>query len=175
MQAKINREVKEQAAQASFYAESKNADTEYYRSVKEADAAFYAKQQEAAGIKEMAKAYGEMASVLGGPSGLLQYMMLQNGTYEKLAATNAKAIAGLQPKISIWNNGENQGTDSMGPIRNLYQSLPPLLQTVQEQTGIQPPSWLAQMPNQEQQIENGSQGKEVMNLKKNKMVNGDSH
>lgn len=98
----------------------------------------------------MAKAYRNMAEVLGGPQGLLQYMMLQNNTYEKLAQANAKAINGLQPKISVWNTGPagaDGGTDGSGPIRNLFQSLPPLLSTIQEQTGISPPSWLAKMPN----------------------------
>ena len=192
VKAKINREVKAEAAEASLFSESKSADAKlyqqklaaeasFYTSTKEADAAFYAKKREAEGIAEMAKAYGEMANVLGGPAGLLQYMMLQNGTYEKLAETNAKAIHGLQPKISVWNNGgaqgEGAGADSMASIRNLYQSLPPLLQTVQEQTGISPPSWLAQMPAQGQGQQSGgaAQGKEVMDLKKRPMVNGERH
>jgi hypothetical protein len=59
----------------------------------------------------------------------MQYLMLTNGTFESLASANAKAIHGLQPKINIWNTGA-QG-DSVGdpsaPIRNLFQSLPPLL------------------------------------------------
>jgi len=37
--------------------------------------------------------------------------------------------------------------DSAAPIRNIMQNLPPLLSTIQEQTGISPPTWLAQMPN----------------------------
>ena len=184
VKAKIAREVKEQSAEATFFTERKTADgalyqqqqaieADYHRSMKEADAAFYAKKKEAEGISEMAKAYGEMANVLGGPSGLLQYMMLQNGTYEKLAETNAKAINGLQPKISVWSNGKDEA-DSTAPLRNLYQNLPPLLQTVQEQTGITPPSWLANLPSQSNgQI--GYRNDEVMDLKRNKMVNGDRH
>lgn len=124
---------------------------EDYRATKEAEATFYAKQKEAEGIAEMAKAYGHMAKILGGPQGLLQYMMLQNNTYEKLAQANAKAINGLQPKISVWNTGAagaDGATDGSGAIRNLFQNLPPLLSTIQDQTGISPPSWLAQMPNQ---------------------------
>ena len=185
VKAKINREVKAQSAEASLFTESKAADAKFYQqqqaaeaaffsATKQADSAFYAKKKEAEGIKEMAKAYGEMANVLGGPAGLLQYMMLQNGTYEKLAETNAKAVHGLQPKISVWSNGANDGAggDSMASIRNLYQSLPPLLQTVQEQTGITPPNWLAQMPPQQGQ-QHEAQGKEVMDLKKQRMTNGD--
>lgn len=48
--------------------------------------------------------------------------------------------------IRALGNGDASG-DSTAPIRNIMQSLPPLLSTIQEQTGITPPSWLAQMPN----------------------------
>lgn len=104
----------------------------------------------------MAKAYGHMSEILGGPQGLLQYMMLQNGTYEKLANANALAIKGLQPKITVWNTGDSAGSssDGTGAIRNIMQSLPPLLSTINEQTGISPPSWLAQLGTS-QALENG--------------------
>ena len=148
-----------QDAEARFYTDTKGADgllykqkqeveASYYRATKEAEAAFFAKQKEAEGMTAMAEAYGHMADVLGGPSGLMQFLMLQNNTYEKLANANAKAINGLAPKITVWNTGnqEEGASDSTAPIRNLFQSLPPLLSTINEQTGIAPPSWLAQMP-----------------------------
>lgn len=98
-------------------------------------------------LEEMAKAYGHMSEILGEPQGLLQYTMLQNGTYEKLANANALAIKGLLPKITMWNTGDSAGSssDGTGAIRNIMQSLPPLLSTINEQTGISPPSWLAQL------------------------------
>lgn len=34
----------------------------------------------------------------------------------------------------------------MAPMRDIMQNLPPLLSTIHEQTGIAPPSWVAQMP-----------------------------
>jgi flotillin len=164
---KIARETAQQKADAAFYTETKNADgrvyserqnTEagYYRQtreaealftkeIKQADAALYAKQKEAEGITAVAQAYKGMADVMGGPQGLLQYMMLQNNTYEKLALANAKAIQGLQPKITVWNTGggENSaGADPSAPIRNIFQSLPPLLSTIHDQTGMTPPSWM---------------------------------
>jgi flotillin len=98
---------------------------------------------------EMAKAYGAMADVVGGPSGLLQFMMLERGTYEHMANANAKAINGLQPKINVWNTGSGGEVDATAPIRNLFQALPPLLSTIQDQTGMMPPTWLAQMPQKE--------------------------
>jgi flotillin len=101
----------------------------------------------------MARAYGDLASVLGGPQGLMQYLMLTNNQYERLANANAKAIQGLQPKLNVWNTGGAQGdvNDVTAPIRNLFQSLPPLLSTIHDQTGMQPPAWLAQMPQVPQQ------------------------
>jgi flotillin len=127
-----------------------------------ADAHFYTQQREAQGLTEMAKAYGEMAKVLGGPQGLLQYMMLQNNTYEALAKANAKAINGLQPKINVWHTGNQAGADGAAAdptatIRNLFQNLPPLLSTINDQTGITPPQWLVGMPQQQQRQELRSQ------------------
>ncbi|KAL8739655.1 MAG: hypothetical protein Q9184_008577, partial [Pyrenodesmia sp. 2 TL-2023] len=87
-------------ADALVYQQKQEAEASYFRTTKEAEASFIAKQKEAEGISEMAKAYEHMSSVLGGPQGLLQYMMLQNNTYEKLAKANAQAINGLQPKIT---------------------------------------------------------------------------
>ncbi|KAH0542045.1 hypothetical protein FGG08_003510 [Glutinoglossum americanum] len=162
---KIAKETAQQAADATYYSQvkgadgsaykaQKEADAAYYRKTKEAEAAFFSKKKEAEGIAEMANAYGQLAGVLGGPEGLMRYLMIQDGTYEKLAKANAQAINGLQPKISVWNTGaqgEGSAADASAPIRNLFQSLPPLLSTINEQTGIQPPTWLMQMPQEEQQ------------------------
>ncbi|KAL8977366.1 MAG: hypothetical protein Q9205_006814, partial [Flavoplaca limonia] len=156
---------KVKGADALIYQQKQEAEANFYRATKEAEAAFVAKQKEANGIAEMAKAYEQMSSVLGGPQGLLQYMMLQNNTYEKLAKANAEAIRGLQPKITVWNTGENAaGGDPMAPVRNLMQNLPPLLSTINEQTGIAPPGWLAKM--------DGVEEKGLAKGKGEKMVNG---
>lgn len=112
-------------------------------------------KQEAQGLVEMAKAYGALADVMGGPAGLLQYMMLQNNTYERLANANARAINGLQPKINVWNTGAagsegGAAADPAASLRNIFQTLPPLLSTINDQTGIAPPAWFAQMPAKEE-------------------------
>ncbi|PKY05276.1 hypothetical protein P168DRAFT_281601 [Aspergillus campestris IBT 28561] len=159
---KVARESSQQNADAAYYQQQKSADAllytqkmeadaAYYRQSKEADATFHHQKREAEGILEMAKAYGALVDVLGGPQTFLQYKMLETGTYEKLAMANAQAINGLQPKITSWNTGNGEGSaDSLGPIRNLMQGLPPLLSTIHEQTGISPPSWMAQMPAKNQ-------------------------
>jgi len=35
------------------------------------------------------------------------------------------------------------GNDSSKPIRDIFQTLPPLFSTIEEQTGITPPAWLS--------------------------------
>jgi flotillin len=139
------RQVKE--ADAAFYTRQKQAEADVYAKQKQAEA--YAKQKEAEGI--IAKAYGALADVLGGPQGLMQYLMLENDTHVKLAKANSEAIRGLQPKISVWNtgSGSSNSTDAMAPIKNLMQSLPPLFSTIADQTGITPPGWMARMPLQQ--------------------------
>jgi len=137
-----------QAAEAGLVAQRKEAEATFVTKTRFAEADLVARQKEAQGLMEMAKAYGALADVLGGPAGLMQWFMLQNGVYERMAEANAKAVQGLQPKISVWNTGaaDGAGVDSMAPIRNLLQMMPPMLQSIQDQTGVSPPSWLAGMP-----------------------------
>ncbi|KAL5364883.1 hypothetical protein BJX96DRAFT_179347 [Aspergillus floccosus] len=161
IKSKVDREAAEETANGAFYTAQKEADGRlykekleadgaYYRQSKAADAALYKQQREAEGIFEIAKAYGALIDVLGGPQAFLQFRMLETGMYEKLAKANGQALQGLQPKITSWNTGGNGNgpNDSMAPVRNIMQSLPPLLGTIHEQTGISPPSWLAQMPGE---------------------------
>lgn len=177
VRAQIAKETAQQEADATFYRESKNADARAYsekqdadaqlfkqqrqiqaaveRQMKEADAMYHARMREAEATKAQAEAYKSLAEAFGGPQGLLTYMMLKENTYEKLALANAKAVQGLQPKITVWNTGSDgsgSGAEAAGiaPIKNLMQSLPPLFSTIQDQTGIAPPNWMLQMPNNAQ-------------------------
>ena len=146
-QAEADLLTKEKEGQALYVLKEKEAQANYLMREREAEAGFITRKKEADGLKEMASAYGELAKVLGGPQGLMQYLMLQSGTYEKMANANAAAINGLQPKINVWNTGSQDGAaDSMAPIRNLIQTLPPMLSTIQDQTGMTAPSWLMGQP-----------------------------
>ncbi|KAI9891274.1 MAG: hypothetical protein M1814_002964 [Vezdaea aestivalis] len=153
-------------AEAHLFAESKKADAAVYREdisktraiemdtlrrTKAAEAAYVERKKEADGLKEMAQGYGALAKAFGGPAGLLQYMMLQNNTHEKLALANAKAINGLQPKITVWNTGKDEGSDGLGSIKNIFSTLPPLLSTINDQTGFVPPKWMGQLEQQVKQ------------------------
>ncbi|KAJ4375098.1 hypothetical protein N0V83_002181 [Neocucurbitaria cava] len=154
--AEADYQAKEREAEASFLVSKRHAEAEYFAKERAAQAHLIAQQREAEGLSAMAKAYGDMANVLGGPQGLMQYLMLTNGVYERLAEANGNAIKGLQPKINVWNTGSQGGegmADPSAPIRNLFQSLPPLLSTIHDQTGMAPPSWLAQMPQQQENVD----------------------
>ena len=172
VKSKIARETAAQDADAAFYTSNRTADAKAYaerqeaeaqffvteqvtkatvsRQMQEADANYHQKMREAEALKAQAEAYKHMAEAFGGPQGLLQYIMLQNNVHEKLALANAKAVQGLNPKFTIWNTGSTGGEggagDPMASIRNVMQNLPPLLSTINEQTGIAPPSWMINMP-----------------------------
>lgn len=158
IKSKVAREAKQEVADATYYSEQRSADALlykekmqadalYYRQSKEADASFYQQKRQAEGMLEMAKAYGALVDVLGGPQAFLQYKMMETGTYEKLAQANGNAIRGLQPKITTWNTGNGSGSSGVASsVHDIMQNLPPLLSTIHEQTGIAPPSWLAQLP-----------------------------
>ncbi len=67
-------------------------------------------------MDQMAKGFSSLSTAMGGPQGLLQYLMLNNNTYEELARANAQAIQGLNPKITVWNTGKTTRISSM-PVR----------------------------------------------------------
>ncbi|KAF7551283.1 hypothetical protein G7Z17_g5145 [Cylindrodendrum hubeiense] len=145
----------EAEADAHYQQTTKNTDAATYKTRNDAEAWNFAAQKraeaelvqkikEAEGITAMADAYGKLSQAFGGPAGLLQYMMIEKGTYVELAKANATAIKGMEPKISVWNTGSQQsgqGNDAADTMRNVYQMLPPLMTTINEQTGITLPEW----------------------------------
>lgn len=111
-----------------------------------------------------------MSTALGGPAGLIQYLMIEKGVYTQLAKANSEAVRGLNPKMTIWNTGSqaggggsngHEGQGGIDSIRNLYQSLPPLMETINEQTGITLPEW-----------QFGSLARQVDEVGKSTKVNG---
>ncbi|OAA35987.1 SPFH domain/Band 7 family protein [Beauveria brongniartii RCEF 3172] len=144
LEAKAMQEAKKHDADAEAYRIRLDAEASSYATQKIAEADSFSKLKEAEGVAAMADAYAKMAAALGGPAGLLQYLMIENGTYIELAKANAEAIRGLEPKISVWNTGSAGGSGASDPaetMRNMYQMLPPLMTTINEQTGITLPEW----------------------------------
>ncbi|XP_021739207.1 flotillin-like protein 3 [Chenopodium quinoa] len=136
-------------------AQKKLAEAAFYSRQQAADAELYAKQKEAEGILALAQAQGTYVRTLlealgGNYVALRDYMMINNGMFQDIAKINAEGIKGLQPTISVWTNGGNVGEGSAGgtamaEVANIYRTLPPLFKTVQEQTGMLPPAWLASL------------------------------
>jgi flotillin len=142
------------AANAAIYTAQKAAEAKAYSieleaqaSIKKAEAELIRQQKEAAGLSAMAGAYADLSVAFGGPAGLIQYMMIEKGVYTALAKANADAVRGMNPKMTIWNTGSQaggEGGSSQGgidSIRNMYQMLPPLMTTIQEQTNMTLPEW----------------------------------
>ncbi|PRQ58166.1 putative Flotillin family [Rosa chinensis] len=88
-------------------------------------------------------------------------MMINGGIYSAIARINADFVKGLQPRINIWTNGgeaadggAGDGNAAMKGIVGLYKTLPPLLLTVQDQTRMQPPSWMGTLSVEDSQCRN---------------------
>lgn len=138
-------------ADADLYVAQKTAEAELFTAQKAAEAKFYAEQKAAEAnrltLESEAKGLENLVTAFGGkPETLIHYRMLDRGVLEKLAEQNAKAVQNLNPKITVWNTGANGGTaNPYQSVKDLFQLLPPLLTTVEEQTGIRPPTWMVDM------------------------------
>ena len=149
---------RQKAAEALLFEQEKQAearravaDADFFARQREAEAELYAKQKEAEGLAAMGEAQSvylsSMLGALGGNYGALRdYLMVSTGVYQDMARINADAIRGLEPKISVWTNGaaaagEGDG-GAMKEMAGVYRMLPPLLNTVHEQTGMLPPAWM---------------------------------
>ncbi|KAG6148537.1 hypothetical protein E4U22_002401 [Claviceps purpurea] len=137
-------------ADADVYKTRIDAEADNYAAQKRAEAYAVSQIKEAEGIAAMADAYAKMATAFGGPAGLIQYMTIEKSTYIELAKANAEAICGLQPRSVSGTRGAEAAAvatrravnrDATAAMRNVYQMLPPLMTTIQEQTGITLPEW----------------------------------
>lgn len=131
-------------ADASFYTVQKKAEADLFVKQKDAEALIYSKLKEAEGISVVYSAQAEgfkklIDSFGGNPQALISYTMMDKGIYEKLAESNAKAIQGLNPKITVWTNDPSKG---MEPIQNLAKGVIPMLSTIEDQTGYKLPNWI---------------------------------
>lgn len=120
-------------ADALLYSQQKNAEAMLYAKLKEAEGINAVYSAQAEGFKKLIDAFG------GNPQALISYTMMDKGIYEKLAESNAKAIQGLNPKITVWTNDASKGMD---PIQNLARSVIPMLDTIESQTGYKLPNWV---------------------------------
>ncbi|KAG0008809.1 hypothetical protein BGZ80_003024 [Entomortierella chlamydospora] len=100
------------------------AQVEYEISVQVANAQLYTAQKAAEAIRFKREAEAEAK------------LFEQQKEAEEI---NAKAINGLAPKISVWNGGMKGGSSQSSEanaIADIYTMLPPLIDTIHDQTGI---------------------------------------
>jgi flotillin len=151
---------RQKAAETLLYEQEKAAEgrraaaeAEFFARQKEADAQLYSKQKEAEGLIVLASAENtyltSLLRALGGNyNALRDYLMINGRMYQEIARINADGVKGLQPKISIWTSGGEGGSEggAMKEVSGVYRMLPPLLKTVQDQTGMLPPAWMGSLP-----------------------------
>jgi flotillin len=120
----------------------RRAEADLVKKKKEGEGLLFYKQCEAEGLLATFNAQSEGLKKLlqahPDPMVALQYMMIDRDVFTKLSDSNAKAIQGLQPKITHWVTGKD-GSDPMGQI---FKNLPPMIETIYNQTGVRPPNWL---------------------------------
>eukprot|EP00891_Asterochloris_glomerata_P008705 jgi/Astpho2/8705/Aster-05272 len=141
-------------AEGEAAAKKLQADADLYVRMKEAEGARALVQAQAAGLQAIMQA-------CGGHTDLAKFWIaVDRGLFVDLADKMAKAVQNLQPKLNIWTTGTADGTsaDAMGPLRNLLQGMPPMLEALQQQTNVQMPSWLPQAIPRSVEADPSSQG-----------------
>ncbi|KAH6761427.1 SPFH/Band 7/PHB domain-containing membrane-associated protein family [Perilla frutescens var. frutescens] len=128
-------EAEKAAAEAAFYQRKQTVDADFYAKKKEAEAMVAMAEAQAIYVRSLIEAVG------GSYAAARDYLMISGGMYREIAEINAKALQGLQPKISIWTNG-NEESGAMKEVAGVYKMLPPLFKTVHDQTGMAPPPWM---------------------------------
>lgn len=131
----VESESMERMAQAYLVSAQKQAEGKLAMSKAEAEGIQMKYAAQAEGLQKLKES-------LGSAEMLLSHEMIQNGTYEKIASSNAAAVQNMKPVITSWTtDGSSDG------MSDIAKKLVPLLSIVSKQTGIEPPTWLAQMPN----------------------------
>ncbi|GAY45891.1 Flotillin-like protein 1 [Citrus sinensis] len=152
---------KQKEAEAILYQKEKEAEAQkataeaaFYARKQAADGQLYTKLKEAEGLVALGKAQGEylksISTSLGGDyRAVKDFLMIDRGVYQEMARINAEAVRGLQPKLSIWTNNESGGeaggdasSSAMREVSGIYRALPPLFQTIYDQTGMTPPPFM---------------------------------
>ena len=135
---KQDAKAKKARAEADFFAQQRAADAELYR-----------KEREAEGICAIARAEGlylnTLMKELGGNYAALRDYLINRNMYQEIGKINAEAMNDMQSEISIWSNGKDGqeaiGNGGMKDMAQIYTMLPPLMKTVNEQTGISFADW----------------------------------
>ncbi|XP_026410878.1 vacuolar-processing enzyme alpha-isozyme-like [Papaver somniferum] len=102
-------EAQKLAAEAQFFAQQQAADGELYAKKKEAEGMVAAAEAQGVYIQSLLKEFD------GNYASLRDYLMISGGMFQEVAKINAGAVQGLQPKISIWTNGDGSSAGNGSP------------------------------------------------------------
>jgi len=151
--ASVQAEVAIKQAEGQAQSKIKQAEGQAQATRLEAEANLYAKQMEAQGILALRQAEADGLARLiesaGDVDGLNRYVMIRDNLLPSLAEQQAKAMQGLNPRISIWNTGSNAGsntgsngsnTGSNGSnfsqiLTDMFRTGMPLFDGIKQQTG----------------------------------------
>lgn len=139
-----------QLAQTKVDAEKavEKADGEARAVERTAEATLFKSKKDAEGI--LAKATAEAEGLqrflnINNPEMVKFFLAVDRNVFVDMAQKTADAIKGLEPKINIWNTGNQDDNQPYNALNKLFTSLPPMLDAVQSQTNIKLPNWMPQM------------------------------
>lgn len=102
-----------------------------------ADASLYSEQRKADGVAAVYSAQAEgieklVASFNNDIPSFMKYLYANSGLTAKLAETNAEAIQGLNPKITVWGSSADENGYTSA-INSVLKMVPPVLEAFGEQ------------------------------------------
>ena len=126
------------SSDADLYAKRIASDAELYASNLSSDARLYGDQKEAEGIaaKKQAESEGlrKLIEAAGGVESLVKYLLVDQRQLPELFEQQAKAVHGMQPKVSVWNTGAHNGSLS-NTLTDVFKAGIPLFEEIKMQTG----------------------------------------
>lgn len=136
-------------AEAQAYQTKIHAEANLYEKNKQAEGVQAMLQAQANGLKEIydaSKSNPEMAAF---------YLALDKGLYSSdgmfthIAREMGNAVRGMEPKINVWSTGAAASGNITDVITNLAKTMPPILDAIQQQTGISLPNFVRNTHNTE--------------------------
>ena len=100
---------------------------------------------QSSGIRLLQKAFK------GDNQATLAYLLMEQNLFVDMANIHSDAIQDLCPKITVLDSQGNediakQPKKATDGFYDMLTTLPPLLAIMKDQTGIEPPSWLMELP-----------------------------
>ena len=132
-------------AQAVGEAKKIEADAQFYSKSKEADAIRAVLEAQAKGLREIYEVSSTNPQMASFYLALDKGVFNRDGLFSVLADKQAMAIKDLNPKINIWNTGAAAtGNSYTDVISGLGKTVPPIIDAIQQQTGIRLPNWMVE-------------------------------